>query len=41
MRWLLEIYKEIMNGGERVAGLKGEFREALTKLDDYLTVSES
>jgi len=30
-----------MNGGERVARLKGRFREALTKVDDYLTVSES
>ena len=30
-----------MNGGERVAGLKDRFKEALTKLDDYLTVSES
>lgn len=41
MRWSLEFHKEIINGGERVPGLKDMFREALTKSDDYLTISES
>lgn len=39
MRWPLEFHKEIMNGGERVAGLNNGFREALTESDGYLKIS--
>lgn len=30
MGWPLEFHKEIMNGGERVAGMKDRFREAVS-----------
>lgn len=41
MRWPPEFHKEIMKGGEGVAGLKDRFREALITSNGYLTISMS